>query len=222
MQYVDVILPLALPGLLTYAVPPEHAGTVRVGSRVVVPLRGKRLHTAVVRAIHGQAPGHRTEAFVSLLDAEPLLSEATLRFWDWMSGHYCCSPGEVALAALPAGMRLASETKLQPAPDAEERDDSGLDDREFQVVEALQLRGAMTFREVGDLLGVKDPAPVLRSLVETGWILSNEDEERSRSKGRVHGAPFGAGGGRRGLARRTTGCLGCQGARPIAGDDGPA
>lgn len=175
MQYVDVILPLALPGLLTYAVPPEHAGTVRVGSRVVVPLRGKRLHTAVVRAIHGQAPGHRTEAFVSLLDAEPLLSETTLRFWDWMSGHYCCSPGEVALAALPAGMRLASETKLQPAPDAEERDDSGLDDREFQVVEALRLRGAMTFREVGDLLGVKDPAPVLRSLVETGWILSNEE-----------------------------------------------
>ena len=33
----------------------------------------------------------------------------------------------------------------------------------------------MTFREVGDLLGVKDPAPVLRSLVETGWILSNEE-----------------------------------------------
>ena len=112
---------------------------------------------------------------MSLLDAEPLLSETTLRFWDWMSGHYCCSPGEVALAALPAGMRLASETKLQPAPDAEERDDSGLDDREFQVVEALRLRGAMTFREVGDLLGVKDPAPVLRSLVETGWILSNEE-----------------------------------------------
>ena len=70
VQYVDVILPLALPGLLTYAVPPEHAGRVRVGSRVVSP-PGKRLHTAVVRAIHGQAPGHRTEAFVSLLDAEP-------------------------------------------------------------------------------------------------------------------------------------------------------
>ena len=49
-------------------------------------------------------------------------------------------------------MRLASETKLQPAPDAEERDDSGLDDREFQVVEALG-GGAMTFREVGDLRG---------------------------------------------------------------------
>ena len=175
VQYVDVILPLALPGFLTYAVPPEHAEAVRVGSRVVVPLRGKRLHTAVVRSIHDRTPGHRTEAFVSLLDVEPLISEVTLGFWDWMAGHYCCSPGEVALAALPAGMRLASETKLQPAPDAEERDDSGLEDREFQVVEALRLRGAMTFKEVGELLGVKDPAPVLRTLVESGWVLSNEE-----------------------------------------------
>jgi len=175
VQYVDVILPLALPGLLTYAVPQEHAGTVRVGSRVVVPLRGKRLHTAVVRSIHDRKPEHRTEPFVSLLDAEPLLSGVTLGFWDWMAGHYCCSPGEVALAALPAGMRLASETKLQLAPDAEERDDSDLEDREFQVVEALRLRGAMTFKEVGELLGIKDPAPVLRSLVESGWVLSNEE-----------------------------------------------
>ena len=175
MHYVDVILPLALPGLLTYVVPPEHADQVRVGSRVVVPLRGRRLHTAVVREIHDRAPEHRTEAFISLLDRKPLLSETTLGFWDWMAGHYCCSPGEVALAALPAGMRLASETKLQPALDVDERDDSDLEDREFQVVEALRLRGAMTFREVGDLLGLKDPAPVLRALVESGWVLSNEE-----------------------------------------------
>ena len=36
-------------------------------------------------------------------------------------------------------MRLASET-VATRPDAEERDDSGLEDREFQVVEALRLR----------------------------------------------------------------------------------
>ena len=175
VQYVDVILPLALPGLLTYQVPVEHAGAVKVGSRVVVPLRGKRLHTAMVRSIHDRTPEHRTEAFVSLLDREPLLSKETLGFWDWMAGHYCCSLGEVALAALPGGMRLASETKLQLASDADERDETDLEDRGFQVVEALRLRGTMAYREVGDLLGLKDPAPVLRALVESGWVLSNEE-----------------------------------------------
>ena len=174
-MFVDVILPLALPGLLTYAVPEEVGTRVKVGCRVIVPLRGKRLHTAVVREVHERKPEHATLAFVSLLDTTPLLSIETLKFWDWMSSHYCCGPGEVALAALPSGMRLASETKLQLGPEAEELDEAQLNDREFQVVEALRLRGGMTFRDVGDLLGIQDPAQILRPLVETGWVHSSEE-----------------------------------------------
>ena len=173
--YVDVILPLALPGLLTYAVPMGDEGAVRAGCRVVVPLRGKRLHTAVVRRVHGDRPEHRTEPYLSLLDDAPLLSEQTLRFWDWMSAHYCCGPGEVALAALPSGMRLASETKLELSPEAEDLDELTLDDRSFQVVEALKLRGSLTFKEVGQLIELSNPAPVLHRLVEEGWVLSTEE-----------------------------------------------
>ena len=174
-MFVDVILPLALPGLLTYGVPEAEKERVQVGCRVIVPLRGKRLHTAVVREIHHRQPSHATLPFASLLDTSPLLSLETLKFWDWMAGHYCCSPGEVALAALPSGMRLASETKLQLGPEAEELDESLLGDREFQVVEALRLRGGMTFRDVGEVLGVQDPAQVLRPLVESGWVHSSEE-----------------------------------------------
>ena len=176
VMYVDVILPLALPGLLTYAVPEGEA--VQVGARIVVPLRGKRLHTAVVRRLHDRRPEHRVEPFVSVLDEAALLSESTLRFWDWMAAHFCCGPGEVALAALPSGMRLASETKLQLSPDSEGMDEARLDDRGFQVVEALRLRGAMTFKDVGDLLGVRNPASALRPLVERGWVLSSEEMKR--------------------------------------------
>ena len=86
VMYVDVILPLALPGLLTYAVPEGEA--VQVGARIVVPLRGKRLHTAVVRRLHDRRPEHRVEPFVSVLDEAALLSESTLRFWDWMAAHF--------------------------------------------------------------------------------------------------------------------------------------
>ncbi len=58
VKYVDVILPLALPGLLTYGVPEDDAARVGAGMRVVVPLRGKRLHTAVVRRVHSERPEH--------------------------------------------------------------------------------------------------------------------------------------------------------------------
>lgn len=175
VKYVDVILPLALPGLLTYGVPEDDAARVGAGMRVVVPLRGKRLHTAVVRRVHSERPEHSTEAYLTLLDNVPLISETTLRFWDWVSGHYCCGPGEVALAALPSGMRLASETKLELSPDAEELNEDALDDRGFQVVEALRLRGGLSFKEVGAMLGLVNPAPVLHKLVEQGWVLSTEE-----------------------------------------------
>lgn len=175
VMYVDVILPLALPGLLTYAVPDGDGGVVREGSRIVVPLRGKRLHTAVVRRVHQERPEYVTEPYLSLLDVEPMLSDPTLKFWDWMSAHYCCGPGEVALAALPSGMRLASETKLELSPDVEDLDEDALNDREFQVVEALRLRGGLSLKAVGELLGVVNPAPVIHRLVERGWLLSLEE-----------------------------------------------
>ena len=175
VMYVDVILPLALPGLLTYAVPEGDGEAVREGSRIVVPLRGKRLHTAVVRRVHHERPEYVTEPYLSLLDAEPMLSAPTLKFWDWMSAHYCCGPGEVALAALPSGMRLASETKLELSPDVEDLDEDTLNDREFQVVEALRLRGGLSLKAVGELLGVVNPAPVIHRLVERGWLLSLEE-----------------------------------------------
>lgn len=182
--YVDVILPLALPGLLTYGVPEGDEPLVKPGVRVVVPLRGKRLHTAVVRRVHQERPGHGTQPFLSVLDATPLLGEATLKFWDWVSAHYCCGSGEVALAALPSGMRLASETKLELSPEADALNEDRLDDRGFQVVEALRLRGALTFKEVGDLLGTGNPATVLHRLIEEGWVLSTE-ELKSAPRGKT-------------------------------------
>ena len=178
-MYVDVILPLALPGLLTYKVPSGGESAVQEGCRIIVPLRGKRLHTAVVRRIHNNKPDYATEPYLSVLDTQPLLSSPTLKFWDWIASHYCCGPGEVALAALPSGMRLASETKLELSPDAEDRDEEALGDREFQVVEALRLRGGLSLKEVGSLLGVVNPAPLLQRLVEAGWVLSMEELKAS-------------------------------------------
>ena len=179
LMYVDVILPLALPGLLTYAVPAGDEAAVQEGCRIIVPLRGKRLHTAVVRRIHHQKPDHATEPYLSVLDEQPLLSEETLKFWDWTAAHYCCGPGEVALAALPSGMRLASETKLELSPDADDLDEELLGDKEFQIVEALRLRGGLSLKEVGTLLGVVNPAPLLHRLVESGWVLSMEELKAS-------------------------------------------
>ena len=43
-MYVDVILPLALPGLLTYKVPAGDENAVQEGARVIVPLRRRSVN----------------------------------------------------------------------------------------------------------------------------------------------------------------------------------
>ena len=40
----------------------------------------------------------------SVLDAAPMVSPEQLALWQWMSGYYMCSLGEVMSAALPSGL----------------------------------------------------------------------------------------------------------------------
>ena len=72
--YIDVILPLPLWSLFTYALPQQLVGQVQVGSRVVVPFGKKKFYTAIVQRIHTQAPqGYEVKEVSALLDEAPIL-----------------------------------------------------------------------------------------------------------------------------------------------------
>ena len=176
-MWVDVVLPLALPGLLTYAVPPGmQANSIRPGTRVVVPLRGRRLYTAVVHHIRRDPPSYKVVPIETVLDERPVVPLVALAFWDWIAEYYMCGIGEVALAALPAGLRLGSETRVQLV--AGDRDDSELSAQAFDVVQALQLRGSMTLVELGKALNVPHPAATVQKLIDTGWVVSSEEMKK--------------------------------------------
>ena len=66
--FVDVLLPLHLPGTYTYRVPSEYNNVIGVGQRVVVQFGAKRLYSALVRRIHDQVPEYRTKYILSILD----------------------------------------------------------------------------------------------------------------------------------------------------------
>jgi primosomal protein N' (replication factor Y) len=175
--WVDVVLPLALPGLLTYAIPPEiEAASLKPGVRVVVPLRGRRLYTAVVRQIRLDCPDYKVVPIETVLDDKPVVPAVALKFWDWISAYYMCGMGEVALAALPAGLRLGSETRVELV-DAN-RADEELQSSAFDVVEALRIRGSMTLVELGKALNVAHPAATVQRLIDTGWVVSSEEMKK--------------------------------------------
>ena len=104
-RFADIVLPLAVRGRFTYAIPEELSGNVVPGVRVLVQFGKKNLYTGIVYSKHNDQPSlHNIRTILRVLDPSPLISETQLRFWQWMSDYYMCTPGEVLKAALPSAL----------------------------------------------------------------------------------------------------------------------
>ena len=172
-MFADVIVPQALPVPLTYRVPFEWNEHVVVGQRVIVPLGKAKLLTGIIRRLHQQGPtSYQAKYIDALLDEHPLIRPQQLALWEWMATYYCCTLGDVMNAALPSGLKLSSETKFVLVC---EEDESILSDREQSVIRALRSRVSMTLDEVAELLGIKQVQPIVKRLMESGWIKSEEE-----------------------------------------------
>lgn len=128
-MYADVILPLPLPALFTYAIPLEMQDKIGKGFRVIVPFGKRKHYTAIVTRIHGEAPANmKVKPIHSLIDSHPVVNEQQLVMWEWISFYYLSPLGDVYKAALPTSMKprdlLSSyspqtETILQFNPEIE-------------------------------------------------------------------------------------------------------
>jgi len=171
--FADVIVPQALPRMLTYRVPQFMNGLLSVGQRVVVPLGKNKLLTGVIRSVHKQVPLEYEAKYIdSILDDYPLVHEHQLRLWEWMADYYCCTVGEVMNAALPAGLKLTSETKFMLLEFDEAIE---LEQREETIVDALRSRERMTMQDISDLLDLKNVQPLLKSLIAKRVLISEEE-----------------------------------------------
>ena len=112
MRYVDVILPLPLEGLFTYAVSDELAARVAMGVRVVVPFNKSKRYTALVAKLHDEKPDFEVKNVIEVLDNQPIILPEQFRLWNWISEYYMAPIGEVMNAALPAGLK--NEDGYQP------------------------------------------------------------------------------------------------------------
>lgn len=109
--YADVILPLSLPGLLTYAVPESLQDKVKPGVRVKVQVGKKKTYTALIHHVHNKKPsGYEVRPFLGIIDREPFVNHWQLKLWEWMADYYMCSPGDIFRAAVPAGFKAEVST----------------------------------------------------------------------------------------------------------------
>ena len=105
MRYVDVILPLPLDGLFTYAVGDLLVPQVQFGVRVLVPLGKSKKYTALAIRVHDDKPDFDVKEVITVIDSSPVLLERQYRLWQWVADYYMAALGDVFKAALPAGLK---------------------------------------------------------------------------------------------------------------------
>ncbi|MEZ5173733.1 MAG: primosomal protein N' [Bacteroidia bacterium] len=174
--FADVILPLALPQMFTYRVPELLLPYIRERVRVVVPFGKKKRYTALVYKLHNTPPaGYQARYIDDVLDMQELLGKAQLEFWEFLASYYMCSLGEVMNAALPAGLKLSSETIFVAARNPEELSDENLTDREFLILEALEKTGQLSIGDVEAIVGIKTVYPIVKAMIERRLIAAREE-----------------------------------------------
>jgi primosomal protein N' (replication factor Y) len=177
--YADVLLPLPLPAMFTYSVPEELKNVIEPGKRVVVQFGQKKVTTALVRRLHENKPEvYAAKPILSVLDRFQIVNERQFQLWDWMAEYYMCFPGEVMNAALPAGLKLASESVVCLNESAV-IDPEILNEKELLVMESLQARNKLTISDISGIVELKKTIPLIHTLIEKGLVYTEETlEER--------------------------------------------
>lgn len=177
--YVDVLLPLAVPGAYTYSIPEKFRDKAKVGMRVEVQLGKKKIYSGIIASLKESYEGtHVIKPILNIPDDDPVVYPEQLKLWQWMAEYYCCNMGEVMNAALPAGLKLESETTITLNPNFA-GDYTQLSDREYLVAEALEVQAELTLTEVVQLLQTRSANAVINALVAKNVIVVNEAVAKS-------------------------------------------
>ncbi|MEY2792843.1 MAG: Primosomal protein, partial [Bacteroidota bacterium] len=180
--FVDVILPVPIPGYFTYRIPRDCEHFAQIGIRVVVPFGSSKVYTGVIVAVHHLPPSnYQAKYILEFLDEFPLVTQHQLKLMEWVSSYYMCTPGEVFQAALPSGLKISSQSKIQLNPVFEAWDQ--LTEKETSFCDFLKEKDACTFDEAKLFLAVKSPYHLIKSLVgKSAVIVFDELKDRYAPK----------------------------------------
>ena len=104
-KFAEVLLPLAVKGTFTYAVPDGLTSSVGYGFRVSVPLGKSKITTGIVVELHDREPAFKCRYIIAVIDSHPMVLPQQRRLWKWIADYYMCTEGEVLYVALPAGLK---------------------------------------------------------------------------------------------------------------------
>ena len=175
MKYIEVILPLPLPNTFTYAVPEADENSIQQGMRVVVPFGKKKLYSGIVYYVHILRPEttYQIKEIVGILDEKPILRRPQIKFWEWIANYYQAHLGEVYQSALPAGLKLESETLVRVKPDFDTN--VHFSEREKKILDVLlNQKKPISLSALAKDSGISNVLPQLKLLLEKDIIEISE------------------------------------------------
>ncbi|HKK76692.1 MAG TPA: primosomal protein N' [Saprospiraceae bacterium] len=184
--YVDVILPLALPQNYTYAVPEAWIPQAGFGKRVEVQFGKNRIYSGIIAEVHHQAPAkYDPKEIISVIDQAPIINQRQYKLWQWMAKYYCCSMGEIMNAALPANLKLSSETSVILSP-LFDQNMGGLNDHEYLIAEALSIQNELSIADIQGILGQKTVYPLIRRMLDKKIVYLKEELKQKYQPKNIH------------------------------------
>ena len=165
-MFAEIIIPLALPKNYTWAIPARFQALVSPGIRVEVLLGRNKKYAGIIKKITLEKPAaFEPKEILQVIDETPILHPTQLEFWEWIASYYMCTEGEVMQAAVPANLKLTSESILIWNEDRT-LDFSDLTDNEYVVAEALHIKKELRLSEVQQLVDSSHVYPLIKKLIE--------------------------------------------------------
>lgn len=177
----EILLPLPVPQTYTYRIPEGLQPAAIFGKRVEVQFGKKKLYTGlIVHLTEEENEDEKLKPIRDILDEHPVISAAHLAFWKWMAEYYNCHLGEVMNAALPAPLKIDSETILT-LNKGFEYDEMELDDEAFLISEALSLQNELTWGDIESILQKSNIKKNVNELLEAGIVDVKEKAVRKNT-----------------------------------------
>jgi len=173
--FIEVILPLSLAKNYLYRIPYHLNDQIAVGKRVIVQFGKNKIYTALIKTISTTAPTvYEAKYIIDVVDRVPVVNPLQLQFWDWMTDYYVCNEGDVMSAALPAGLKLASETIIV-LNETQNTEVITLTEKETLLLTVLESKKRLSIDDIVKLLGQKTVFPLIRSLIDKEMVYIAEE-----------------------------------------------
>ncbi len=153
--------------------------------RVIVPFGRRKIITGIIGAIHEKPPvKYEAKSILEILDDKPVMTRVQLRFMQWIASYYMAAIGDVLTAALPSGLKISSESRVQLHPHLDLDEDSAqFSDTEFTLLTELSRRDSMTYSEVGEFTGLKNIYSLIHELIiKDALLIFDEVKEKYSPK----------------------------------------